>query len=151
MGMLSILNRLWRCRSPESRFPRMVAAFHKCFPNGGVSWCDFRPTFDGYLFNLWCAILPIGDCVTTRQQALIVIADIADWLRQNHSLFDPSDRIQIIVGFAESVKPTGRQIFKCWLDADRIPSLKGIEFSAIDGGTQERPDWHDGIDWSIAT
>ena len=121
--------------------------FHRAFPNGGLTWCDFRPHFDGFLVNAWCAIAPLADEVETRAEALDTLTQIALWLRANAASFETGDMIQLIVGFPESVKTSSRQIFKCSVPAARLVELRGVGFDSVGGLFREMEGWSDGLNW----
>src|SRR5687768_13078989 len=106
--------------SRQARQERSTREFCKRFPCGGLSWCNFRPEFDGFWVNAWSAIDPQRDAAATRESALELLANIAQWLRDHKSDFEPGDVIQLIVGFDASVKSSCRQIFKCYVPAGRL-------------------------------
>ena len=92
--------------------------------------CNFRPHSDGYGVNAHSAILPLRDEAATRAAALALLAEIASWLQAHSGAFGAGDRIQLVVGFPESVKSGGRQIFKCYVPASRLAELRGVDFVA---------------------
>lgn len=123
--------------------------FRARFPEGGLERCDFRPHFDGYVVNAWCAMLPLHGEAQTREAALALLTEIAAWLRANAATFGVGDRLQLIVGFPESVKHAGRQIFKCWLPAAGLPALCGVDFVAVCGAFREMEFWSAGVEWPV--
>jgi hypothetical protein len=117
---------------------------------GGLSWCDFRPHFDGAGVNAWCALEPLQGPAQTRELALAVLAEIVEWLKANAGVLGPGDRLQLIVGFHNSDNRHVGQIFKCWLPANRLPELQGIDFAAVGGAFCELEGWSCRVDWSKA-
>jgi hypothetical protein len=82
--------------------------------------------------------------------ALALLAEIAAWLRAHAGVFEVGDRLQLVVGFPESVKRAGRQIFKCWLPASGLDQLRGVDFAAVGGGFHELKSWPVGVVWPSA-
>ena len=78
----------------------------------GIHGCDFRPHFDGHLYNLYTAAHPLKSKVDTEKQFKEIANKIAEWIIQNKSLFHSQDRFQIIVGWPTSVRATDRQCIK---------------------------------------
>lgn len=132
------------------KFEDAAQAFRARFPDGGMKRCDFRPHFDGYMVNAHSMILPAQDEAATREAALALLADIASWLQAYSSTFEPGDRLQLIVGFPESVKDSNRQILKCWLPASRLSELRGVDFAAVGGGFCDMEVWPIGVAWKDA-
>ena len=122
-------------------------AFCTVFTDGGLTWCDFRPHFDGFLVNAWCAMPPLANEVETRMEAMNTLTRIAHWLRVNAAYFEAGDMIQLIVGFPESVKPSSRQIFKCSVPGARLPELYGLDFDSVGGLFREMDGWSVGLNW----
>jgi len=129
------------------QFDDAAHEFRKRFPDGGLKRCDFRPHFDGFAVNAWSAILPVCNEQATRNAALALLAEIAGWLRARSDVFGPGDRLQLIVGFPESVKQAGRQIFKCWVPASGLDLLRGVDFAAVGGAFHEFESWPLGVVW----
>jgi hypothetical protein len=124
--------------------------FQRRFPDGGLKRCDFHPYFEGFLVNAWSAMLPTVSQSATRERALALLAEIAAWLRAHANVFDAADELQLIVGFAASVKKDSRQIFKCWLPASGLNELRGVDFTAVGGGLRELESWPMGVEFPIA-
>jgi hypothetical protein len=112
--------------------------------------CDFRPHFDGYAVNAYSSMLPAWNAAATREAALALLADIATWLQAHPEAFGAGDKLQLVVGFPESVKPDTRQIFKCWLPASRLAELRGMDFEAVGGGFRDMEVWPVGVAWPSA-
>ena len=129
-------------------FISAVRQFRRRFPDGGLNRCDFRPQFDGFLVNAHSAMFPRGDASATRVAALKLLAEIAHWLKAHSDAFNVGDQLQLIVGFPESVKPSCRQIFKCWLPAAMLGQLNDLDFSGVGGGFREFEVWPLGVEWS---
>jgi hypothetical protein len=129
-------------------FEDVAQEFRRRFPDGGLKRCDFRPHFDGFLINAWSAMLPRQNELATREAAFALLTDISAWLREFAGVFEVGDRLQLIVGFPESVKRTGRQIFKCWLPASRLHELHGVDFASVGGAFHELESWPVGVGWS---
>lgn len=117
--------------------------------SGGLSGCDFRPHFDGFLHNAWAAILPEKDMEGTRRLAVRRYGQILRVLRRIRWCFALGDRIQVIVGFHESVKRSGRQILKGWIPAARLREIKKntdiFELEKLGGGLTEMSGWELGV------
>lgn len=131
-------------------FDDAVKLFRTRFPDGGLERCDFRPNFDGYGVNAYSAMLPGRDAAVTREAALALLADIAAWLQAYPDVFGAGDKLQLVVGFPESVKRHARQIFKCWLPASRLAELQGVDFVAVGGGFRDMEVWPSGVAWPDA-
>jgi len=131
-------------------FENLSEEFRTRFPDGGMERCDFRPHFDGFAVNAWSAMLPVGNEQTTREAALALLNEVAAWLRDHSGAFQVGDRLQLIVGFPESVKHAGRQIFKCWLPASGLDRLQGLDFAAVGGAFHELESWPVGVVWPNA-
>jgi hypothetical protein len=129
------------------KFEDAASAFRARFPDGGLSRCDFRPHFDGYVVNAYSAMLPVRDVASTWEAALVLLAEISAWLQAHAGAFGAGDRIQLVVGFPESVKRDTRQIFKCWLPASRLAALRGVDFAAVGGGFHDMEVWPVGVAW----
>jgi hypothetical protein len=128
-------------------FQDAAREFRTSFPDGGLERCDFRPHFDGFVVNAWSAMLPLQTEAATRESALRLLAEIAQWLQAHAGTFGAGDRLQLIVGFPDSVKRACRQIFKCWLPAAGLGDLRGVEFAAVGGGFREMEAWPVGVVW----
>lgn len=131
-------------------FENTARAFLARFPEGGMKRCNFRPHSDGYGVNAHSAILPLRDEAATRAAALALLAEIASWLQAHSGAFGAGDRIQLVVGFPESVKSGGRQIFKCYVPASRLAELRGVDFVAAGGEFREMEPWPGGVAWPSA-
>ena len=134
-------------RSDPTKFASLATAFRRDFPQGDLTSCDFRPHFNGNLIDAWSPVTPQADAFATWDQAIHLLEQIADWLRAHADEFGDGDRIQLIVGFDASVKKEGRQIFKCWLPANRLRDLRGVDFAAAGGALHERKGWSFGVEW----
>ena len=132
------------------RFEETAQTFRARIPDGNLVRCDFRPDFDGHLVTAYSTILPAQDVAATREAARKLLTEIVDWLRAHLDAFEAGDRLQLEVGFPESVKTHSRQIFKCWLPASRLPDLQGVAFEAAGGGFREMEQWPEGVSWPRA-
>lgn len=102
----------------------------------GQSVCDFRPTFNGNLVNLWTCILPTPTIQETKGIFVNHTREIAKWVLSHREQFSPEDRFQIIVGWPVLVRESGRQVIKI---GGTVEVLSGI----ADGTTPviPRPGW----------
>ena len=66
--------------------------------------------------------------MATWNAALNLLNEIVEWLKAHANEFGQEDRLQIVVGFPETVKWDNRQIIKCWLPASRLPDLHQLGF-----------------------
>ena len=78
----------------------------------GLRGCDFRPHFDGKLYNLFTAIYPLNSMDKTEARYIEIAHNITGWVLENRSRFSDGDRFQIIVGWPHDVRETGRQCVK---------------------------------------
>jgi hypothetical protein len=128
-------------------FDEVVREFRAGFPDGGLSRCDVRPHFAGFLVNACSTILPSQSEADTRVAALELLAEIIHWLRPRAGALGAGDTLQIVVGWHESVRTTGRQILKCWLPAAGLAKFRGLDFASAGGGFGELDGWANGIAW----
>ena len=90
-----------------------------------INSCDFRPHFDGHIHNLWTTITPLSTRSATARRFRLVGCLIVSWVIENWRQFRTNDRVQIIVGWPPSVRPTGRQCIKIGGDRNAIVRLHG--------------------------
>jgi len=99
-------------------------------PTAILEGCDFRPHFDGYLINVAKTVHPLATREKTKELLWEAIREITTWVVQNRSRFSPEDRFQLFCGWAEGVRPCGRQLLK-WGgvrdDLDEILSLNSLD------------------------
>ena len=88
---------------------RFVSAFG---PNSFLSGCDFRPSLDGWLYNACYVVDKLPTRELQESSTWTIAQAITQWLLENRSLFSEQDRFQVIVGWPESVRRSGRQIVK---------------------------------------
>ena len=74
--------------------------------------CDFRPHFDGNLYNLFTAVYPLKSKDETETKFIEIAHTITGWILENRSRFSDGDRFQIVVGWPLDVRATGRQCIK---------------------------------------
>lgn len=91
--------------------------------NVGIHGCDFRPHFDGSLYNVFTTIYPLDSQAETEVQFKDVAFKIANWILNNRTRFSEGDRFQIIVGWPLDVRPTGRQCVKTGGTFDDLQKL----------------------------
>lgn len=128
-------------------FNEAVQSFRSRFPEGGIDRCEFRPHIDGYVVNAFSTILPRHDETSTRDAAVAILADMVAFMKTHRAAFGAEDVVQLVVGFPESVKRTSRQIFKCWVPAKGLKTLRGIDFAGANGGLRELDTWPLGVEW----
>lgn len=128
----------------------MSKEFERAFGLGsGLSGCDFRPHFDGSLFNAHRLITP----AETRDAHLVLVwtyaREMAAWIIQRRNRFEPGDRFQLIVGWPESVRTSARQIVKFgggFEDLYRIAAAAtSPAYEAVSGQRVFRTNWDLGI------
>jgi hypothetical protein len=89
----------------------------------GQSSCDFRPTFDGDLVNLFTCVVP-GQTVKETENTLSGCArQIAAWVLSHRSQFSLGDRFQIIIGWPESLAKFNRQAVKTGGDFEAVAGI----------------------------
>lgn len=84
---------------------------------------DFRPHIDGNFVNFYTTIETQRSLGETKNLACECTRAIAEWLLLNRSQFGRNDAFQIIVGWAKSVRTTGRHIIKDggkWMEVAQI-------------------------------
>lgn len=131
-------------------FDDAARAFREWFPDGGLTRLDFRPHFDGHAINAYVQVWPLRDERETRAAAAAVLAEMTGWLRAHAGVFGPGDRLQLVVGFPDTVKRDVRQIFKCWVPATGLATLDGVNFASVGGGYHEMEFWAVGVPWAGA-
>ena len=89
----------------------------------GLRGCDFRPQFDGDLYNLFTAIYPLDSKFETERLFKYAAFQIADWVINNRSQFSDGDRFQIITGWPLDIRTTGRQCIKIGGTFDELQRL----------------------------
>lgn len=89
----------------------------------GQSSCDFRPTFDGDLVNLFTCVAPKKTVKETEYTLSECARQIALWVLAHRKQFAPGDRFQIIVGWPESVARFNRQAVKTGGDFEAIAGI----------------------------
>ncbi len=89
----------------------------------GIHGCDFRPHFDGYLYNLFTTIRPLQTQLETEKLFRRITIEIAKWILLNREQFGHGDRFQLIVGWPLDVRATGRQVIKTGGDYNSIQRL----------------------------
>lgn len=99
---------------------RLNEALASLYPGrGGVAGEDFRPGWDGFLVNCYLTILPAASEQETRARVYQTLASLLRFVADHQALFYSGDQAQLIVGWDERVRTTGRQILKkCILVAD---------------------------------
>jgi len=85
--------------------------------------CDFRPHFDGYLYNLFTTIHPLESKSDTERFFCTIACEIANWVLSNRKRFGRGDRFQIIVGWPLDIRPTSRQVIKIGGGFDELRHL----------------------------
>lgn len=106
----------------------------------GISSCDFRPHFDGDLVNVFTVVLPDDTETATEAQMVQRAITIARWLADHRKEFGKHDRFQIIIGWPESIRKTGRQVVKtCGTFDEAIDVAEGRK------PIQFMPGWSKGI------
>jgi hypothetical protein len=129
-------------------FEDAATAFRAWFPGDLHRW-DGRPRQDGFVIDAWCTLFPRPDESQTRRAALTLLEGMVHWLRCKAELFESGDLLRLVVGFPASVKHSGRQIFKCWVSAVRLPELQGTDFGAAGGGFVEMDGWSVGLVYPV--
>ena len=89
----------------------------------GIRGCDFRPTFDVHLHNLFTGIYPLDSKDGTEVKFRDAAFRIANWILDNSSRFNKGDRFQIIVGWPLDVRTRDRQCIKIGGSFDEIGEL----------------------------
>lgn len=110
----------------------------------GIRGCDFRPHFDGTLYNVFTTIYPLESKSETEAKFKEIAFHIARWILNNKSRFSEGDRFQIIVGWPLEIRPTQRQWIKTGGTFDDlrqlvngktlIPIRDGWDRTVFDGG-----------------
>ncbi|MBN9517354.1 hypothetical protein J0H58_02370 [bacterium] len=126
-------------------YERIRAVFTRSFPTGEFTSCDFRPHIDGHGHNAWVGILPAESLAETRRLAYNWLAEMVDALRPLRPLFGPQDRIQLAVGFPQSVRAINCQILKGWFPTLRLVDVEPPDFAAVGGEFGENDAWHVGL------
>ncbi len=85
--------------------------------------CDFRPQFDGHLIDFAQEINPQPKRDVILVESWQTFTKIARWISERRDKFSPEDRCQIIIGWPEAMRDTGRQILKGWIDVQRLTSV----------------------------
>jgi hypothetical protein len=117
--------------------------------DSGLSGCDFRPTFDGWLYNAHSVISKLP----TRDEQIDVIwrraKEISEWIVERRSRYEEGDRFQIIIGWPLSIRTSSRQIVKTGGGFDVVASLFSAqaiaEYEASTGQIFLRDRWDYGI------
>jgi hypothetical protein len=111
--------------------------------------CDFRPQFDGYLLDFAKEISPKPRRVAVLSLAWQTFTQIAKWVSNHRSDFQSGDRCQIIVGWPECVRPTGRQILKGWIDIQKLTNVPVCfdenGFKSLGGDSKLVSGWDHGL------
>ncbi len=120
-------------------YDRVRALYRRRFPAGDFTGCDWRPHFDGFGYNAFALVRPRATPETTLAMAHARLAVMCAFFRRVRRQFGPGDRIQLTVGFPESVRRSGR-ILRAWLPTARLTDLRPPDFAAVGGGFGEEPD-----------
>lgn len=102
----------------------------------GINRCDFRPQWDGDLVNLFSVVDIQKDESTTEQFMKDCARAIARWVGEHKNQFGPNDRFQIIIGWPENIRTTGRQTIKTGGTYDDL-----ILIATGDAEIDMRPGW----------
>lgn len=112
-------------------------------------FCDFRPTFEGYLVNLAVEIGRSETRDATLTDAWRQFRRMLNWTLRHKQQFAVGDKIQIIVGWTLDVRKTGREILKGGIDIsalDHVPKdMTFKEFTEMGGSGCELPGWDLGV------
>ena len=101
-------------RLPDLAF--LERSLQELFPGRALCrGCDFRPHWNGFLVNLSVTILPGVNEEETRRSIFRVLRDLVRFVFGHQVKFGAEDKVQLIVGWDESVRTTGRQIVKMGL------------------------------------
>ena len=83
------------------------------------------------------ALSPQSSSEIMLRSCLNQAREVCLWLHLNNTLFENNDRIQIIIGYDESVKKSNRQIIKGWIPAKSLneidSTLNPLEYSNLGG------------------
>jgi hypothetical protein len=123
------------------------------WPSVGIRRTDFRPHFDGDLVNLFSVITPLSSQKETETFLLDATREIANWVNAHKEQFGNSDKFQIILGWPETIRSSGRQIIKTggsYSDLDLISKRQkdipffsgwstGIHFQNTEQGAAANP------------
>lgn len=93
------------------------------WPNVGRSDHDFRSEWGGLYVHLYTVIHPRNTETETRLLVENCCAEIAQGLIADRAAFSDDDRFQIVVGWPEEIRTSGRQIVKTGGDWDEIERL----------------------------
>jgi hypothetical protein len=78
----------------------------------GISCTDFRGHWDGDLVNVWSCVLPAASKAETEDMLVYRVREMAAWILQHREEFGAGDKFQLILGWPESIRTTGRQVIK---------------------------------------
>ena len=105
--------------------------FHAEFGIGSVlNGSDFRPHFDGWLYNVARLISPSPSREEHTTKVWAFTREMAAWLLARQARFQPMDRFQLIVGWPEQIRRTSRQIIKLGGSFDELARIAAADESA---------------------
>jgi hypothetical protein len=94
----------------------------------GIACTDFHPHWDGDLVNVWSCMSPAATRAETESLLVDRTREMASWILNHRSEFGPGDKFQLILGWPESIRKTGRQIIKAGGDYDALARIvSGVE------------------------
>lgn len=82
------------------------------------------PTGERMVYAFTVLLQPLSSDAATRVEAWQRVQDTLDFVATHGSLFEPDCKLEVIVGFAESVRATKRRIFRVGGPLAEIGTLK---------------------------
>lgn len=77
------------------------------------------------------------------------VREMAQWILVRRDRFQPGDRFQLVVGWPETVRATGRQIVKLGGPFDDLSQIAGSDtfgdYQSVSGHSVFRPGWDKAI------
>jgi hypothetical protein len=80
--------------------------------DSGFEGCDFRPHFEGFLWNAFRISVPSATRETHIALVWAQVREMAGWILLRRDRFQPGDRFQFIVAWPETMRAASRQIVK---------------------------------------
>lgn len=78
----------------------------------GINKIDFRPHFDGYLYNLHSTLRPYSDETLTEKMFIEKTHEVIKWVLNSKGKFNEGDKFQIILGWPKEIRSSARQVIR---------------------------------------
>ncbi|MCM8524973.1 MAG: hypothetical protein NE327_00540 [Lentisphaeraceae bacterium] len=90
----------------------------------GINKIDFRPRFDGYLYNFHSTLNPSFDEFSTEKMFIEKTHEVIKWVLNSKGKFNESDKFQIILGWPKEIRSSARQVIKVGGSIDDLMQIQ---------------------------